>query len=260
MTYTPVPEVFIGNLWDALDFNKYYMDNFDAGTGLVTSKGDMLVATGSKNAERLGIGSDDEVLVADSSESGGVKWEEGGNVQTGMIIIWSGAIGDIPSGWVICDGNNSTPDLRNRFVGGAGATYAVDDSGGATTLDISHSHTMNGVVAENDHSHVVTTGTENAHRHAFSNAASGAGGVAVDAQAEPFPPPYTDVPVTVSAASHTHNWNGNSPAPNTPHNHVVPVSSDGAHTHTLTTAASSNESMATVPPYYALAYIMKVAA
>ena len=43
----------------------------------------------------------------------------------GMIMIWSGSSGTIPSGWVICDGTNSTPDLRNRFIVGAGSTYSV---------------------------------------------------------------------------------------------------------------------------------------
>ena len=57
-------------------------------------------------------------------------------VPTGGIILWSGAANAIPTGFVICDGNNSTPDLRNRFVVGAGDTYSVDGTGGATTDSI----------------------------------------------------------------------------------------------------------------------------
>lgn len=60
------------------------------------------------------------------------------NQFTGMIMIWSGAIVDIPSGWHLCDGDNGTPDLRDKFVAGAGDTYAVGDSGG--TVD--HTHTL----------------------------------------------------------------------------------------------------------------------
>lgn len=52
---------------------------------------------------------------------------------SGMITIWSGSIASIPSGWYLCDGNNSTPNLRNRFVVGAGSSYAVADTGGAAT-------------------------------------------------------------------------------------------------------------------------------
>lgn len=58
----------------------------------------------------------------------------------GIIVLWDGALVDIPAGWQLCDGTNGTPDLRNRFVVGAGDTYAVDDNGGATT----HTHTFTG--------------------------------------------------------------------------------------------------------------------
>lgn len=53
-------------------------------------------------------------------------------VPTGGIILWSNTIGSIPSGYVICDGNNGTPDLRDRFVVGSGNTYAVGNGGGFT--------------------------------------------------------------------------------------------------------------------------------
>ena len=54
-------------------------------------------------------------------------------VPTGMIMIWSGSTASIPSGWQICDGTNGTPDLRDRFVVGAGSTYAVAATGGSAT-------------------------------------------------------------------------------------------------------------------------------
>ena len=46
-------------------------------------------------------------------------------IPSGGIIIWSGSSSAIPSGWYLCNGANGTPDLRNRFVVGAGSTYAV---------------------------------------------------------------------------------------------------------------------------------------
>ena len=46
-----------------------------------------------------------------------------------MIVIWSGAIIDIPAGWVLCDGNNDTPDLRDKFLIGAGGGQAPDAEG-----------------------------------------------------------------------------------------------------------------------------------
>lgn len=60
------------------------------------------------------------------------------DVPSGIILIWSGAIGNIPVGWFLCDGNNGTPDLRDSFVVGAGDTYNPDDVGGSTT----HNHTF----------------------------------------------------------------------------------------------------------------------
>lgn len=46
----------------------------------------------------------------------------------GLVCLWSGDIVDIPSGWALCDGNDGRPDLRNRFVIGAGDTYSPDDT------------------------------------------------------------------------------------------------------------------------------------
>jgi len=69
-------------------------------------------------------------------------------VPSGGIIIWSGAANAIPNGWVLCDGNNSTPDLRDRFVVGAGSgsSYSVGNTGGANSVTLttnqipSHTH------------------------------------------------------------------------------------------------------------------------
>jgi len=72
----------------------------------------------------------------------------------GTIVLWSGSIGSIPSGWVLCNGSNGTPDLRNRFVVGAGSTYAVDATGGsADAIVVSHTHTATSVVTDPGHTH-----------------------------------------------------------------------------------------------------------
>ncbi len=52
-------------------------------------------------------------------KSNNIKNKEGfqqTSFTSGMIIIWNGTLSNIPSGWVLCDGNNGTPDLRGRFV------------------------------------------------------------------------------------------------------------------------------------------------
>lgn len=76
-------------------------------------------------------------------------------VPSGGIIMWSGSIASIPSGWLLCDGTSGTPDLRDRFIVGAGSTYAVNDTGGsADAIVVSHTHTA--TVTDPGHSHVQT--------------------------------------------------------------------------------------------------------
>ena len=67
-------------------------------------------------------------------------------VPTGMVMMWSGASNAIPTGYVLCDGGNGTPDLRDRFVVGAGSAYSVNNTGGASSVTLtsaqmpSHTH------------------------------------------------------------------------------------------------------------------------
>lgn len=49
----------------------------------------------------------------------------------GIVTIWKGTIETIPDGWLICDGNNGTPDLRDRFIMPAGDVYNCGDRGGS---------------------------------------------------------------------------------------------------------------------------------
>jgi len=82
------------------------------------------------------------------------------SLPTGIICLWYGSIGSIPAGWVICDGNNGTPDLRDKFLVGAGSTYAVDANGGA----VNHNHGF----------------TADPHTHDFSFGAAVAAGATYD--------------------------------------------------------------------------------
>jgi hypothetical protein len=100
-----------------------------------------------------------------------------GNIQafvSGMILIWSGAANAIPSGWVLCNGSNSTPDLRDRFVIGAGNSYSVDATGGSTTINsnVTHSHsTPNHTHGLNGHTHTTPNHHHglNGHTHNTPN-------------------------------------------------------------------------------------------
>ena len=59
---------------------------------------------------------------------------------TGMILLWYGDTSNIPGGWVLCDGNNSTPDLRDRFVMGAGNNFNAGSTGGSNSVTLSTSN------------------------------------------------------------------------------------------------------------------------
>ena len=136
------------------------------------------------------------------------------SIPSGCILIWSGSTGSVPSGFVICDGTNGTPDLRNSFVLGAGNAYTVGQTGGSTdAVIVSHTHTA--TVTDPGHSH--TLGAD------FAQAANGAGrnGVA-----------------NSSVANYSTNTN------------TTGISVTNASTGVSGTNAN-------MPPYYALAYIMK---
>jgi microcystin-dependent protein len=63
-----------------------------------------------------------------------------GTIPIGGIILWSGAVADIPDGWALCNGTSvnghATPDLRGRFVAGAGGAYAVGHKDGADSVTL----------------------------------------------------------------------------------------------------------------------------
>ena len=124
---------------------------------------------------------------------------------SGMIIIWSGSSGSIPSGWVLCNGSNSTPDLRNRFVVGAGDSYSVDDTGGANTVTLStshlpsHTHSFSGSGSAS-HSHTI-----NNHTHSFSGSRSASHSHTINNHTHSFSAN------TNSQGSHQHTQDGHPP-------------------------------------------------
>jgi hypothetical protein len=71
-----------------------------------------------------------------------------GTIPIGGIIMWSGSIASIPSGWALCNGQNSTPNLTDRFVLGAGNSYQPNNAAGSSTAALSvenlpsHKHTI----------------------------------------------------------------------------------------------------------------------
>lgn len=150
-------------------------------------------------------------------------------VPSGIIAMWSGAVGAIPTGWRLCDGTNGTPDLRDRFIVGAGTTYAVGDTGGANSVTLTegqipgHTHTFSG-----------STNTTGSHTHTEQNYPSNGTGDGVGPGASCCGGTLTNSGVqTLAAGDHSHTFSG---------------------TTASTGGGASHENR---PPYYALAYIMK---
>ena len=158
---------------------------------------------------------------------------------SGMIILWSGAEADIPTGFVLCNGSYSTPDLRSRFVVGAGtgSNYSVNDTGGNENTTLTTGQLPS-------HTHTFTTGdpspTQTGTVRKISESFAGFGGSA------------TGVFTKVSGQ----NAGGTPGSPDS--NNTGGLNFDGTHTHSGTTAAEgSGSAIENRPPYYALCYIMK---
>jgi hypothetical protein len=140
----------------------------------------------------------------------------GTTIPTGMISLWYGSIGSVPTGWYLCDGTNGTPDLRDRFIVGAGSTYSVAATGGSTdAIVVSHTHTATSTV------------TDPGHFHSYSvvSTSGGAGGGTAS---------YTNT-ASVSTGTKT----------------------TGVTVATTNASAGVSGTNANLPPYYALAYVMK---
>lgn len=89
--------------------------------------------------------------------SDGTKFFATQTVPRGIIVEWGGTLVDVPAGWHVCDGTNGTPDLRDKFIVGAGNAYAVTAMGGSKdAVVVAHTHTIN----DSGHNHANNSGTK----------------------------------------------------------------------------------------------------
>lgn len=175
-------------------------------------------------------------------------------IPSGCIIIWSGSVTAVPSGWKLCDGTNATPDLRDKFVIGARS-----DSGGTATTFVTGADTKSG-------------GTKDAvlvsHIHNATSSATSSATVSDDTDTWSGSLVSGDASLygsgvfsnagsgSTSTGTFTNNENRSVNIGHT-HTHAHTV---GVTTTVTTTVASNGESGTNknLPPYYSLAYIMKV--
>jgi hypothetical protein len=161
-------------------------------------------------------------------------------IPAGGIFLWSGSIGSIPAGYVLCNGSNGTPDLRDKFIVGAGSTYAVDATGGsANAIVVTHDHTFSATTSSAaDHQHAMAGGTYNG---ANTGTLDGTETLKIGDNQGGNQNQYllygTASPATLGLSG-----------------------AAGSHTHTVsgtTSSAGNSGTNANLPPYYALCYIMK---
>jgi hypothetical protein len=164
-------------------------------------------------------GTSGQVLL--SAGSGTPTW--GSSFPSGGIIMWSGTIATIPSGWLLCNGSSGTPDLRNRFIIGAFS----DDSGTAKTT-VTGSATQTGGTKDAivvSHTHTATV-TDPGHLHTYL------------------------FPTSVGLAG-----GGNTLPASTGGSQNTSTATTGITVANSTTGSSGTDQ--NLPPYYALAFIMK---
>ena len=167
-------------------------------------------------------------------------------IPSGVIVMWSGAVGSIPAGWKLCNGSNSTPDLRDRFIVGSGTdsggTHDIGDSGGANSLALSeanlpsHSHSFSGSTGSaGSHTHSVT---DPGHTHTTTGQSYGDSGDGVVATGS-YDAAFSNINSATTGIS---------------------IGSAGAHTHSVSGTVGNTGSGTAIdnrPAYYSLAFIMK---
>lgn len=194
--------------------------------------------------------------------TGDGNWTSFTNVPAGIIVMWSGLLANIPTGWRLCDGGAGTPNLLNLFIRGV-ATNVTNPgtTGGATTT----SYTPGGSVAAptfsgnalGTHTHNLSgsTGNESAHTHsipvlsiAYASVDAGLNGTAhaVDADLGPS----TVINTTGAGSAHSHSVTGL----------TTDATSAGTPSGTNSSPAFSGTpaNIAIVPTFYALAFIIKL--
>lgn len=170
----------------------------------------------------------------------------------GAILIWSGSVASIPSGWQLCNGTNGTPDLRNRFIVGVGPSYSMGATGGENTVTLNpthlptHSHPLSVSISPAGwHDHGVSVGSGGAHTHGPGQMLQGG------AQTHPAVPGTGGITVGPGLSM---NAAGS-------HAHSVSTGAGGGHSHAVGMTinnAGSGAAHENRPPYYALCRIMKV--
>ena len=131
-------------------------------TEIVTFDGNIGIGTRDPGSYRVNI---EGSAITNSLEINGVT---NSHIPVGAIAIWHGIIASIPTGWVLCDGSNGTPDLRDSLV-----RAATGDAAPSPTVLHSTGGEHNTTISADQlpqHSHQVATNSANSsHSHSFND-------------------------------------------------------------------------------------------
>lgn len=209
----------------------------NVGIGTDTPEATLDVAGTAKISEGLHVRN---VNIAGMIEVNGVTFA---HVPRGIIVMWSGATNDLPEGWVLCDEKTyetpneqpiKTPNLQNRFIVAAGTAYSEGSTGGADRVTL----TAGQMPA---HNHSGNTAYNGSHTHSYNDV--------YHSEYIGLTTNYVSVPGNLGC--------GNTDTDNVAHQIIRYSASSGFHRHSITTNGS-NQSHENRPPYYALAFIMKL--
>lgn len=186
-------------------------------------------------------------------------------IPTGVIVMWSGAVSSIPSGWRLCDGTNGTPNLRDRFVLGAGGAYNPGVTGGSANATlVGHTHTSRSTFTGNDlptHTHTLNdfghshTVNDPGHEHEY-RVGQTAGKLSPKLGGWNFVGTFSGTRFDNFIQPSSTGISINSTSSGV----TIAASTAGRPTGTVTTTIDNtgwSAENANMPPYYALCFIMK---
>lgn len=176
-----------------------------------------------------------------AGEENGLRLLDEQRMVKGMVMMFAGSADETPTGWALCDGGSGTPDLRDRFIVMAGKKFTGKGDGTTSTGSTTVTGTVNVAETKLTTAHIPSH-SHNVELNSFYYVAKVSGGLVVPENS------------TLKVHRDGKDWGGTKATGET-----KDTGSGLGHKHTATMAtASHSHTISAIPPYYALAFIMKL--